>query len=88
MPWEFESKHVHAHLNAKAKIWPSLSYVPYRGTSLPRKCTPLGNYRRPMPRVLGGSGVVDAGVSADGAGVSFYLAESVCKVVLQKSIPA
>ena len=30
-----------------------------RGTSLTRKRTPLGPYRRPMPRVLGGSqGVV------------------------------
>ena len=28
--------------------------VHYRGTSLVRKCTPLGPYRRPMPRVLGG----------------------------------
>ena len=27
----------------------------YRGTSLTRKCTPLGPYRRPRPRVLGGS---------------------------------
>ena len=27
----------------------------YRGTSLIRKCNPLGPYRRPMPRVLGGS---------------------------------
>ena len=26
----------------------------YRGTSLIRKRTPLGPYRRPMPRVLGG----------------------------------
>ena len=26
----------------------------YRGTSLTRKRTPLGLYRRPMPRVLGG----------------------------------
>ena len=26
----------------------------YRGTSLIRKRTPLGLYRRPMPRVLGG----------------------------------
>ena len=26
----------------------------YRGTSLTRKRTPLGAYRRPMPRVLGG----------------------------------
>ena len=26
----------------------------YRGTSLTRKRTPLGPYRRPMPRVLGG----------------------------------
>ena len=27
----------------------------YRGTSLTRKCTPLGPYRRTMPRVPGGS---------------------------------
>ena len=27
----------------------------YRGTSLIRKLTPLGPYRRPMPRVVGGS---------------------------------
>ena len=27
----------------------------YRGTSLTGKRTPLGPYRRPMPRVLGGS---------------------------------
>ena len=27
----------------------------YRGTSHIRKRTPLGPYRRPMPRVLGGS---------------------------------
>jgi len=27
----------------------------YRGTSLTRKRTPLGPYRRPEPRVLGGS---------------------------------
>ena len=27
----------------------------YRGTSLIRKRTPLGPYRRPMPKVLGGS---------------------------------
>ena len=26
-----------------------------RGTSLARECTPLGPYRRPMPRVLKGS---------------------------------
>ena len=31
------------------------SEPPYRGTSIIRKCTPLGPYRRPMPRVLGGS---------------------------------
>ena len=29
--------------------------TPYRDTSLIRKRTPLGPYRRPMPRVLGGS---------------------------------
>ena len=27
----------------------------YRGTALARKCTPLGPYSRPMPRVLGKS---------------------------------
>ena len=27
----------------------------YRGTSLIRNCSPLGPYRRHMPRVLGGS---------------------------------
>ena len=32
--------------------WPPLLY---RGTSLARKCTPPGPYRRPMPRVQGGS---------------------------------
>ena len=29
--------------------------VPCRGTSLVRKSTPLGPYRRPMPRLLGES---------------------------------
>jgi len=29
--------------------------VPYRGTLLIRKRTPLGPYRRPTPRILGGS---------------------------------
>ena len=29
--------------------------LPYRSTSLKRTRTPLGPYRRPMPRVLGGS---------------------------------
>jgi len=29
--------------------------IPYRGTSLIRKRTPLGPYHRPMPRVLGWS---------------------------------
>ena len=33
---------------------------PYGGTSLIRKRTPLGPYRRPMPRVLGGPRGVDA----------------------------
>ena len=27
----------------------------YRGTSLTRKCNPLGPYRRPMPSIIGGS---------------------------------
>ena len=29
--------------------------TPYRVTPLTRKRNPLGSYRRPMPRVLGGS---------------------------------
>ena len=33
----------------------SIFGVVYRGTSLSRNCTPLGPYRRPIPRVLGGS---------------------------------
>ena len=33
----------------------SYIYPWYRGTSLTRKRTPLGPYRRPRPRVLGGS---------------------------------
>jgi len=32
-----------------------LMYRGYRGTSLTRTHNPLGPYRRPMPRVLGGS---------------------------------
>jgi hypothetical protein len=47
----------------KARFWhwisgrvlKTLSAVPYRGTSRIRKRTSLGPYRRPMPRVLGGS---------------------------------
>ena len=31
------------------------AFTTYRVTSLTRKRTPLGPYRRPMPRVLGGS---------------------------------
>ena len=34
---------------------PSHNPAPYRGTSLTRKRTPLGLYRRPMPRFLGRS---------------------------------
>ena len=34
---------------------PPLKATDYRGTSLTRKRTTLGPYRRPMPRVLGGS---------------------------------
>jgi len=34
---------------------PASGQIKYRGTSLIRKRTPLGPYRRPMPRVLGGS---------------------------------
>ena len=38
--------------------WVTYSHIwGYRGTSLTRKCTPLGPYRRPVTRVLGG-GVV------------------------------
>ena len=35
-------------------VAPGFRVTRYRGTS-PRKRTPLGPYRRPMPRVLGGS---------------------------------
>ena len=31
------------------------AFKTYRGTSLTSKCTPLGPYCRPMPRVIGGS---------------------------------
>jgi hypothetical protein len=34
-----------------------LGFRVYRGTSLARKHNPLGPFRRPMPRVLGGSQV-------------------------------
>jgi len=33
----------------------TLSLTHYRGTSLIRKLKPLGPYRRPVPRVIGGS---------------------------------
>ena len=33
----------------------ALQRLTYRGTPLTRKRKPLGTYRRPMPRVLGGS---------------------------------
>jgi len=33
----------------------TVSFFHYRGTSLTRRRTPLAPYRRPMPRVLGGS---------------------------------
>jgi len=35
-------------------LYPIDRVAPYRGTSLIRKRTPLGPYRRRMPRVLGG----------------------------------
>ena len=38
---------------ARAWVYPFAS--PYRGTSLSRKRTLLGLYRRPVPEVLGGS---------------------------------
>ena len=34
---------------------PLLTLSTYRGTPPTRKCTPLGAYRRPVPRVLGAS---------------------------------
>ena len=43
----------HQHTACRASL-PSL-LLRHRGTSLKRKRTPLGPYRRPMPRVLGGS---------------------------------
>ena len=40
---------------ATATLLPSFSAASYRGTSLTRKRTLTGPYRRPMPRVIGGS---------------------------------
>ena len=37
------------------RAWGCRNSGTYRGTSLTRKRTPLGPYRRPMLRVLGGS---------------------------------
>ena len=42
-------------LLGKGPCVPGFSFTAYRGTSLIRKRTPLGPYRRPTPRVLGGS---------------------------------
>jgi len=39
----------------REKICKPAQPTQYRGTSLTRKGTPLGPYRRPKPRVLGGS---------------------------------
>ena len=36
--------------SSRGDVW----YIPYRGTSLARKRSPLEPYRRLMPRVLGG----------------------------------
>ena len=41
------------HAAGDQGIFQSLK-VHYRGTQLTRKRTPLGPYRRPMPRVIGG----------------------------------
>ena len=55
------NKDTHRHLKFKARTLSRYSSLrlkhsqAYRGTSLTRKRTPLGPYRRPMPRVLGGS---------------------------------
>ena len=40
---------------APKRVLPNTPKASYRGTSLIRKRTPLGPYRRLMPRVLGGS---------------------------------
>ena len=40
--------HTHTHTQHGHPVLPA-----YRGTSLTRKRTPLGPYRKPMPRVLG-----------------------------------
>ena len=37
------------------RLWLPGMHLPYRGTSLVRKRNPLGPYRGPLPRVLGGS---------------------------------
>ena len=42
-------------LNLGSSFLGSQQGLEYRGTSLTRKRTPLGPYREPMPRVLGGS---------------------------------
>ena len=47
-----ESNVTSACKSARGRYTPALGY---RCTSLTRKSTPLGPYRKPMPRALGGS---------------------------------
>ena len=44
-----------SELSRRRQSQPGTWLSAYRGTSLIRKDRPLGPYRRPMPRVLGGS---------------------------------
>ena len=44
---------VHNGFVAKTNV--RATQIEYRVTSLKKKCTPLEPYRRPTPRVLGGS---------------------------------
>ena len=52
-------KYIYIYIGRWARSHPlsgqERAQLAYRGTSLTRKRSPLGPYRRPMPRVLGGS---------------------------------
>jgi hypothetical protein len=65
-PWEFEllfpgsltfKEGEDANRSARVPVSHKLCVLgnSYMGTSLARKRTPLGSYRKPIPRVLGGS---------------------------------
>ena len=62
-PLPLERSEMHFAMGYKRNFGPNLiqlpvsspSDPPYRGTSLIRKCTHPGPYRRPRPRILAGS---------------------------------